>query len=272
MTNVHYELMRPKEIIARRDEVPLVYVPISPLEWHGPHMPYGTDVLHAHTLAVQACEITGGVVLPPIPLGTETFLSEERLKHRGFRGDERVIGMDFPALSLPSLYIEESAFGVVVRDLVLALKRQKYKVIAIINGHGGQNHLVTLDRIAWETSEPPGIQVLHIFGPRMKTGKEHLGGHAEVNETSVMMKYYPESVDLNELPQLPGPLKSRDYGILDGPTCRAEPADGYVVRDNQDPRHATPENGARITKERVEAISARVHRAVQEATGGKSQA
>ena len=264
MEIIQYERLRPQQLIDMRNKTPVVYVPLGPLEWHGPHLPYGVDVLHAYTLATEACRLTGGVVLPPLALGTETFLSEQRVKERGFKGSERIIGMDFPAFPLPSLYNEESAFGVIVRDLVIALKRQMYKVIAIVNGHGGRYHMVALDRIAWETSEPPEVQVMHIYSLNIKIGGERQGGHAEKGETSFMLKYFPETVDLNALPKPGIALKNADFGVLDGPTCQGEPTPDFTVRDNQDPRHASAEEGEKNTKERVQFIATTVRNALAE--------
>ena len=80
---IRYELMRPQDLVAARERAPIAYVPIGPMEWHGPHMAVGMDMLHAQTMALEAARKAGGVVLPPLPLGTETYTDEERLRHRG---------------------------------------------------------------------------------------------------------------------------------------------------------------------------------------------
>jgi creatinine amidohydrolase len=51
MRTVRFELLRPDEILAERGRCPVVYQPIGPLEWHGPHLPMGTDPLHAEAVA-----------------------------------------------------------------------------------------------------------------------------------------------------------------------------------------------------------------------------
>lgn len=45
MRTVQLELLRPGEILAERERCSIVYLPVGPLEWHGPAMPYGTDAL-----------------------------------------------------------------------------------------------------------------------------------------------------------------------------------------------------------------------------------
>ena len=254
MREQRYEMMRPRDIVAEHARAPIAYVPVGPLEWHGPHLPFGVDMLHASILACEAARKTGGVVLPALPLGTETVLSVQRVRDRGYIGDERIVGMDFPGFSLPSLYVEDSAFGVIMHEILRALKRQRFRVIAVVNGHGGRNHLSTLDRIAEEESEPPSVRVLHLFA--LHAGGR--GGHAERGETSVMLEYFGDTVDLAALPTLPIPLKNVDFGVLDHPTCAGDPTPGFTVRENQDPRLATLEEGRVATAQRVQFIIERV--------------
>src|SRR5207247_785901 len=71
MRTVEYELMRPPEIAQARARLPLAFIPIGPLEWHGPHLPMGMDGLHAHTVAMEVARQVGGVVLPTYDLGSE---------------------------------------------------------------------------------------------------------------------------------------------------------------------------------------------------------
>jgi len=50
VTKVEYELMTIGEIVEAKRHAPLVFVPVSPIEWHGPHLPIGTDGLLPTTL------------------------------------------------------------------------------------------------------------------------------------------------------------------------------------------------------------------------------
>ncbi len=258
MPEQQYELMRPQDIVIERDRAPICYLPLGPLEWHGPHLPYGVDLLHAYTLAREAARRTGGVVLPPLPLGTETYLSPDRVRDRGFSGDERIVGMDFPGFLLPSLYVEDSAFGVILHEMIRALKRQRFRVIAVINGHGGKNHLVTLDRIVDEETEPGIVSVQHVFA--LRAGDP--GGHAERGETAFMLAYYPDTVDLAALPPLPEPLKNTEFGVLDHPTCVGEPTADFTVRPEQDPRHAGAVDGRAAMERKVQYVAERVRQAL----------
>lgn len=259
MDEIRYELMRPQQIIAARQKVPVAYVPLGPLEWHGPHLPFGVDMIHAQSMALAAAREAGGVVLPPLPLGTETYIAPEGLRNRGFRGDERIIGMDFPGFPLPSLYVEESALGVIVNELVRALKRQRFRVIVLVNGHGGPNHRGMLTRIAVEQSEPGWIAVF-LAGALLDT---HPRGHASLRETSYMLDTHPGSVDLAALPPLPNPIRTFEVGVLDHPTCAGQPAPDFSICADQDPRRATAEHGRLDVLREGKSIAAKVQAALK---------
>src|SRR5260370_40587568 len=67
MQEQQYELMRPPDIVAGRDRAPICYLPLGPLEWHGPHLPFGVDMLHASTPPHEPAREPGRVVMPPLP-------------------------------------------------------------------------------------------------------------------------------------------------------------------------------------------------------------
>jgi len=68
---VQFELMRPPQIVEARRRCPVAYLPLGPLEWHGPHTPMGTDAIHAHRVAVETARRVshGGLahIPPPSP-------------------------------------------------------------------------------------------------------------------------------------------------------------------------------------------------------------
>ena len=234
MRKVQFELMRPGEIVAEKDRCPVVYVPIGPLEWHGPHLPLGVDPLRAHEVAVRVALKVGGVVLPTFFWGTERERSPEMLRNIGFKGDEWIVGMDFPKNSMKSLYCHEEYFAVLVRELIGILENQGYKIIVFINGHGAQNHLAVLDRLCAEFTAQKKIKVINLFVTVMDKEGECNWAHAAREETSVMRALYPESVDLWKLPDKDKPLRNVDWAIVDNLTFRGHPTKDFTVRE--DPR------------------------------------
>jgi creatinine amidohydrolase len=230
------ELLRPAEIVAEMRARPLVLFPLGPLEWHGPHLPLGTDPLIAQGVALAAAERVGGVVLPTFFWGSERENLPEGLRSIGFSGSEWIVGMDFPANSLKSLYAREEFFALLVRETLTVLIEQGYRLIAIVNGHGGDNHIKALDRLAAEfTARGPAL--VRNFIAWSSPGDVLDVGHADDHETSRMMYLHPETVDLSTLPPPDRPLRNVEHAIVDYLTFRGQPTPDHTTR--HDPRIGT---------------------------------
>ena len=264
MRTVRFELLRPSEIIAERQRFPVVFQPVSPLEWHGPHLPFGTDPLHAEYVAQRTAEAMGGVVMPTLFWGAERERTPKTLRELGFNGDEWIIGMDFPHNSMKSLYSMEDIFALVMRARIELLIDQGYKLIVLVNGHGAANHIATLDRLAKEYSGLTAAHVLATIVFDSNPDGTYTIGHAEALETSLVMAIAPESVDLSTLPPLPDPLKNIDWGIVDGETFAGNPTPDFTLRPESDPRlNSSPEQGENALKGDVERLSGQVRAALK---------
>ena len=66
---VRYHRLRPQQIVERRSQCPVAYIPIGTIEWHGVHNPTGTDTLQAEEIAVRCAQIGGGLAFPPLWYG-----------------------------------------------------------------------------------------------------------------------------------------------------------------------------------------------------------
>lgn len=255
MRTRRFELLRPAEIVAEMRARPLIFFPLGPLEWHGPHLPLGTDPLIAQGVAFAAAERVGGVVLPPFFWGSERENSPDGLRSIGFKGDEWIVGMDFPANSLKSLYAREEFFALLVRETLTLLIEQGYRLIVIVNGHGGENHIKALDRLSAELTAR-GPACVRTFIAWASPGDVLDVGHADDHETSRMMHLHPETIDLSTLPPPEVPLKNVEYGIVDYLTFRGQPTSDHTTR--HDPRTgASAERGRAEIELSADFIAAR---------------
>ncbi len=264
---VQYELMRPAEIMRARSHLPLAFIPIGPIEWHGPHLPMGMDGLHAHAVAVEVARRVGGVVLPTYYIGSETLRPADGGPQSsavlGFEGTERIIGMDFPQNPVKSLYFEEGTFAVTVRELIRLLRQDGYRLIVIVNGHGAPNHQRTLQRLAAEGSDPPRACVAFAMAFLPAEPPFSDPGHAEKVETSIILATRPDLVDLSTLPAKSVPLRYQEFGIVDGKAFDGSPTPHFTVRPEADPREASAEFGRKILDAEVERVAAMVRDQVQ---------
>jgi creatinine amidohydrolase len=255
------ERLRPVEIVRGIQARALVYFPLGPLEWHGPHLPLGTDPLIAYTVALRAAEETGGVVLPPFFWGTERERTPQQLRDIGFKGDEWVVGMDFPANILKSLYCREEFFALLVREMLELLVAQGFQLIVFVNGHGASNHCSVLERLSAEFTARGPARVLPLFAYAGGDGERPGVGHAGLEETSRMMATFPETVDLSTLPPPEQPLYNVEWGIVDSMTFGGQPAEDFATRD--DPRvDATAAEGEISLNRSVRAIVRQVEHAL----------
>ena len=248
MTNhelVEFERMSPEEVLAARRRAAVVFLPVGPLEWHGPHLPLGTDGLAAHHVAVLVARQTGGVVLPTMFVGTDSLRPRGRepqgLGALGVDTDQPVVGMDFPTFPVKSLYYHETVLGAVIRETVRLLKREPWALIVVINGHGGPNHKRMLQRIAQEESLSSSAEVLCAATGAPNSGGDP--GHASRSETSKMMALDGDLVHVDRLPARDAPLVYRDFGVVNGAAFDGQPSEGFAVPDHADPRLSSPEEG-----------------------------
>lgn len=159
----------------------LAILPWGSTEPHNYHLPYCTDMLCAQAVAFDAAEraAKNGVncmVFPGIPLGSQNPGQVE----------------------LPfCIHASQRTQISVLEDIVFSLKKQNINKLLIMNGHGGN---VFKGMIRDITVNDPNFIITvcswFSFIPRKDFFEESFDDHAGEQETSVIMHYYPELVDL----------------------------------------------------------------------------
>jgi creatinine amidohydrolase len=167
-------------------------LPFGILEKHGPHLPLGTDLLDVRYAALHAAEQEYAVVFPEYYFGQ---IAEAR---------------------------HEPGTIAYSRDLQLALlqettdemARNGCKKILIVNGHGGNEHL--LPYFAQTQLEKPHDYVVYVLDERSpstggppKRSKEKVDWHAGEDETSKMMIARPDTVHQDRANQESGADQAR---------------------------------------------------------------
>lgn len=264
MRTVQMEFLRPGEIQAERERCSIVYLPVAPLEWHGPAMPYGTDPLMAQAMARSAAERLGGVVMPTVFFGTERERPAYILEAKGFENPEQlyVCGMDVPKNSMKSFYAREDIFAVTIREYLRLLVQQQYKLIVIVNAHGAWGQKSTLERLAVEFSNETDSRVLYTMMDIFTEDFHPDFGHGTLIETSIIRYLHDEHVRLGDLPPREVPLKYTDWGIADDSVFEGKRSeDDCVIFD---PRDATVELGRQCFNNAMENLCRKVQAAYAE--------
>jgi creatinine amidohydrolase len=203
---VQMQFMRPGQLEKAIRDFPVVYVPFGLIEWHGRHLPLGNDALKAHAILVKTAEQFGGVVYPPVYF------------HDGF-----------PRESLQP----------VLTELFARLKRTGFRVILGVSGHNVKGQIDMIDKalapvVADGTAVGAGLWEI-----TLSRGAESNTDHAAKWETSNMMFFYPDLVDMSALGD--GPL---------APDMK--PPDGIGGLDPR--KHASAEIGGRNVELASQAI------------------
>jgi creatinine amidohydrolase len=154
-------------------------LPFGILEKHGPHLPLGTDLLNVRYASLQAASQEYSVVFPEYYFG-QIF----EAKHE-------------PGTVAYSLELQLR----LLQETTDEMARNGCKKVVIINGHGGNEHLLPL--FGQAQLDKPHDYVVYVFdGGRSKSGgppKKSTGVdyHAGENETSNTMVSHPDLVHLD---------------------------------------------------------------------------
>jgi len=155
----------------------VAFVPVGPLEYHGPHLPLGVDPLIAEGLCARTAAITGGVVLPPI------HVSAGVLPLR--------FGVAFDLGTLRS----------VVRTVLEDLAGWDIRAIVLFSGHGALDHLHVMrqecDRLMELHADTYALMA--IWNELTVEVEGDIHDHGAKVETSYMLELFPETVDLDAL-------------------------------------------------------------------------
>lgn len=216
LTNSAEEL-RPGEIMEAVQKGPYAFIPVSPMfEWHSFHLPMGTDALITEELARQAASQAGGIWFRPLSFGLDAWRTKDEKERWGLSQDEEVYGMNFPDLPLKSEYCQKEEMKLALKNRLKAISECGIKHVFLMNHHGGKGQMKLVEDMAEENSGPRmkfhAIKTYQFNDLNEDDGFYNVGGHAGYSETTWLMAFRPDLVDLSE--QEEGVLSVRQTGIL----------------------------------------------------------
>lgn len=129
-------------------ETTCVVIPFAPIEYHGDHLPLGTDFINAGKSFRDGCikfseQHSGFTFLftPVVPMGSDA------VPHNG------------------SLWVSASTVRKTSEELALRFIEYGFKNIAIFSGHGGLSHMVALESTARSLMRKHSRKKVKIFVP-----------------------------------------------------------------------------------------------------------
>ena len=170
-------------------------MPLGTLEWHGAHLPLGSDGLQSQGFFVELACKAGGIVLPMLFMGPDMVQ-----EHAG----REFYGMDI--LSYPdsspqpltgsAYWLEQEFFEALLDRIVKQLVRAGFKII-VGHGHGPSTSAFVGKKLEWE--ERYGIKVFICWREDESDGYGIQTDHAAANETSLVMALRPDLVEMENL-------------------------------------------------------------------------
>ncbi len=164
----------------------LLFLPLGTLEWHGTHLPFGTDLIVATELTKRIAKKVGGVILPPLFIGTDRAKTKNKVI---FTGMDLHLKKKLPG-SL--YYLKPSLFFKVLESLIIHIKTQGFKKLVIVTGHAGSRQIKVLDAIQKKHS-CPNFKIL-IINPYQAIKEKHKATHAGYEETSLLWALRPDLI------------------------------------------------------------------------------
>lgn len=205
---------------------------VGATEYHGPHLPYGSDTLVAHELARRiAAEMPGMLVLPPI-----------------------AYGMSWHHLSFPwTLSVSPETLAQLVYDIGASLHAHEINKLLVVTAHDG--NAAPVEMAARRLHHELGLHLAVMFGWQRRA-QQMLApqgyavdlNHAGQSETAAVAAIAPELVRLDlaaDAPEEAFDLPLRVFGAYDqiAPT-------GYGGLASQ----GTASDGERILQAAVEHV------------------
>jgi creatinine amidohydrolase len=201
---------------------------IGSMEFHGEHLPYGTDTLVADHLAREiASRVKGLLMLPTLPIGMSAHYSS------------------FPI----AITLKTETLMHVLFDIFESLRKHNLEHLIIINGHDGNISAIEAATREYRTNHPEfKIAVLEAW---WMTAKQLIPentfevwdglGHGGEGETSMMLRVAPNLVDMKKtkgvIPNLPEYIQLKwifneltPYGVTGDPS-KATPEKGKLMND-----------------------------------------
>jgi creatinine amidohydrolase len=184
--NIRLELMTFEDVErALANDFRTVLIPCGAIEQHGPHLPLCMDADHAEALALLVAErLANTLVAPSIRVGCSSH-------HMMFPG---------------TISLRSETFEAICLDYCVSLTQHGFDRILIFSGHIGnfpslQDMLPRLNKAVAgrgkvEVFADSGAWLSRWQSAVAEAGGDsaRVGGHADIAETSLMMKLRPQSV------------------------------------------------------------------------------
>ena len=200
---VLYAELTPQEFRERIAAAPIAYLPLGTLEWHGEHLPLGSDGLQSYGFFIHLARSVGGIVLPMLFLGPDRMQKVDGCELYGMD-----ICQDMPQemryenqqLAGSAYWVPEETFRTMIEAILKQLRRAGFRIV-VAHGHGPSTGFFSKHAAEWK--EKFGLETFVCWGGELdRQGMGIQVDHAAANETSLVMALRAELVQMHRLPEV----------------------------------------------------------------------
>ena len=197
---VLYHELTPDEFTLRLEKCPVAYLPLGTLEWHGNHLPLGSDGLQSLGFFEKLAAETGGIVMPMLFIGPDGY--DTLINGKEYYGMDCASvfseqgNYEIQQLKGSAYWVPDSTFDIMMNGIMKQLSRAGFKIV-IAHGHGPSTNYIGSK--AGEFKEKYNLVVMNCWG-NDTDDLCLMCDHAGANETSIMMYLHPELVKMENLP------------------------------------------------------------------------
>ncbi len=205
---VRYHMLRPAQIVERRQACSVAYIPIGTIEWHGVHNPLGSDTLQAEGLAIICAQKGGGLVFPSLYYGETRLeaLMEANAADRDHIAEKMALSPDNFLPERQAFTATEQAINYhkLLLHILVEIETLGFELGVIVAGHYpliDHARAAVLQFNQREYSKRHGMLAWAFVDYLLVMDQfEGAGDHAAGWETSHMLALHPDTVDLSQLP------------------------------------------------------------------------
>jgi len=199
-SKVLYQELSPDEFSSRLAECPVAYLALGTLEWHGEHLPLGSDGLQSQGFFKILAGEAGGIVMPMLFVGPDGY--DTLINGKEYYGMDCASlfseqgNYEIQQLTGSAYWVSDSTFDIMMNGIMKQLSRAGFKIV-VAHGHGPSTNYIGAHSA--EFKEKYNLVVMNCWG----NDKDNLClmcDHAAANETSLMMYLHPELVHMEKLP------------------------------------------------------------------------
>ncbi len=198
---VLYAELTPQEFRERIAAAPIAYLPLGTLEWHGEHLPIGSDGLQSYGFFIKLAQRAGGIVLPMLFLGPDRMEEVDGKELYGMdtlgEGMSEEKRYKNQQLAGSAYWVPEETFRTIIEATLKQLKRAGFRIV-VGHGHGPSTGFFNKNTAQWK--EKFGLETFVCWGSEYdRQGMGIQVDHAAMNETSLVMALRPELVQMERL-------------------------------------------------------------------------